>query len=416
MLWDLLPDMEDSSAPRFTVFSIKTPKLFVKFMHNGGSKSFDVPYCSTDTVEDLKLKIKRGIGVPIDRQQLTCVDRSPDDNSSALSIYGVQSGCSVVQLTRGKQLCIQSPLFLLQVDFEGADTVAQVKAKIESEISVRACDIELSLGGASLQDGSTMTECGNEVGSTLHMTFSSRSYMRLLVRTLTGDTVTLYPAPDDTIRKVKRKFQHKQGTLPDLRHLLFNGEQHLLYDGERLTDCFSLSYQNVGTEETLLIVKSFEGGGGTVFADVSDTSTLQKWQLDEAAPKWRTAVRGINIEGYCTNAEYEAHDELAIHRVGMTSWPLIDGPCRCPVCKEDMVPEIVAFMSCLWRYDGRKLDGMECKSPFYDGAADGYHRFEGAFKLFTIMQCFTSCRFGLFSCIALRVVVVFCSSVSEKAS
>jgi hypothetical protein len=120
-------------------------------------------------------------------------------------------------------------------------------------------------------------------------------------------------------------------------------------------------------------------GGGCVgwFADVSDTSALQVRQFNADAPRWRVAGSGINIEGYCRNPECEAHGQLAIHRVGMTSYTLLGGVCECPLCECDMMPETVGFVACVWKYDGRKLDGMVCKSLFYDATTEGYHRFEG---------------------------------------
>jgi Ubiquitin family len=468
--WCLLPDMDDDAAPRFTAFSTKTPQLFVT--RKCGS-DIAVTYCSTDTVGQLKCKIKSETGMPTDRQQLTLADACLDNNSKSLQACGVKQGCTLqlvknkqlniefkslersetfqiefdisdtiadlkskiykrmsslpvyyqdlklngvslqnssaavrcgvqqgrtLQLTRGKQLYIKSPSFSLQIDFWPSDTVAHIKSKIRATGLYE--QLGLHLAGVALQDGSAMAQSGIEAGSTLQLTVSS-SCMLLYVKTLTGKTLTLYTAADDTVDNVKQKIQDREGIPPD--------QMILICAGQRLDDARTLRYYKIKPGSTMHLVLRLRGGGGVnmQFADVADTSALQKWQLEEDAPKWRVAGTGINVEGYCANGECEAFNELAIHRVGMAAWPLIDGPCRCPVCKEDMVPETVAFMSCLWKYDGRKLNGMECKSPFYDATAVGYHRFEGAFKLFAIMQCFTSCRFRSFSCIALHVIVVF---------
>jgi Ubiquitin family len=136
-LWPFLPDLEDDSAPRFTIYSTKTPPLYVESSYNGRDTKIAVPYCSTDTVKQLKRKIKSQAGVSTRRQQLAFADACMDDDCCALSAYGIQRG-GTVQLTRTKQLNIahSSAPFLLQVDFGRSDTVADVKAKIQKEIGV----------------------------------------------------------------------------------------------------------------------------------------------------------------------------------------------------------------------------------------------------------------------------------------
>ena len=58
--------------------------------------------------------------------------------------------------------------------------------------------------------------------------------MQILVKTLTGKTITLHVAANDTINNVKAKIQVSEGIPPDVQRLLFENAE--LEDGQTLSD------------------------------------------------------------------------------------------------------------------------------------------------------------------------------------
>lgn len=195
-----------------------------------------------------------------------------------------------------------------------------------------------------------MKSCCNAVcaasspGNARQGTCCSAQKLRVAVVNLQGNTRWLDCKLSDTIHVLKARLRSKEG-VPIT-------EQGLIYNGKDLNNDRTLAESGVQGGASLHLTCRMRGGRDRSFVDVTAESSLMLSHWSRDAPRWRTAAKGMTLEGACRNPACIAHGKMVIHNWGFES-PFDLQKHRddavCPMCSMHIDVTKPGFNNCFYK-------------------------------------------------------------------
>ncbi|KAJ0817828.1 putative Ubiquitin-like domain-containing protein [Helianthus annuus] len=209
----------------------------------------------SDTIGSIKLKIQTKERIPFHQQELIFKGRVVEDINTLADVR-VKKG-STLTLARKSSAFMNISIKNVEgtvtysLEVKPTDTIASVKEKIKMKEGISVDEQVLIFNKMVLGNSVTLFDFHINSKSTLTLIRKSRGFMKIFIKTHTGETLILEVKPSYTIGSIKAKIQNKVLIPCDKQELIFN--EMVLHDVNTLAD------YNIKGESTLTLTRLSSG-------------------------------------------------------------------------------------------------------------------------------------------------------------
>ena len=206
---------------------------------------------SSDTIGNLKEKVKDKTGFPAEEQRLFFQGKTELKDDRTVSDYNIQNKSTVnllLQIDRLEVTILTEGRRLVTLEVNTTDSILELKQEVQDKTGVPLKKQSLSFSGIELENERTISAYNIRNKSSINLVVKIKVYF---VNALTPqERITLELKPKDTIGSVKDKIHAKTK--------ISSYQQVLKFNGKELDDGHTLKYYNIKSNSQLLLYEAVE--------------------------------------------------------------------------------------------------------------------------------------------------------------
>ena len=206
---------------------------------------------SSDTIGNLKEKVKDKTGFPAEEQRLFFQGKTELKDDRTVSDYNIQNKSTVnllLQTDRLEVTILTEGRRLVTLEVNTTDSILELKREVQDKTGVPLKKQSLSFSGIELENERTISAYNIRNKSSINLVVKIKVYF---VNALTPqERMTLELKPKDTIGSVKDKIHAKTK--------ISSYQQVLKFNGKELDDGHTLKYYNIKSNSQLLLYEAVE--------------------------------------------------------------------------------------------------------------------------------------------------------------
>ena len=289
------------------LITLKSMQVFVKTLGTG--KIITLSVDALDTIENVKYMIQEQEGLPPDGQNLMFA-RKLLENKRTVIFYNIQQESTLYLMIKSLPISVHVIMPTgkkITLKLKSRDTIGILKVMILDKEGIPP-DQQILLFDRKPLENAPLFYYHIRSESTLILLADN---IRIFVKTVIGEIITLMVKPSYTIENLKHKIHNKEHAPPDKQILTFDGKQleskHTLYDCNIQHESTLHLEWRVSIFCMLIFIRTLTGKTFTLEVQVSNTIGDIKSEIQDKVNiqlnQQRLIFAGKQLENECTLSE-----------------------------------------------------------------------------------------------------------------